>query len=152
GSQAVALEDSDTGLESSDFDLGISTDDLSLGESGSEVVALEEAEADEPRTGGRRGVAEFGEDEEFGDLIGSDEEVVEGADEEEPEAVVREVQVAAPPPPWGPLPALVMLPCVIVMFLVGIMGFELVQSAIGYKPPGMITKALGGLIGVGPRN
>jgi excisionase family DNA binding protein len=153
GSQAVALEDSETGLESSDFDLALSSDDIAVEEeSGSQVVALDEEE-ETPHPGGRRGAAAFGEEQDFGDLIGDDAVVEEGVEEEEEvEEVVREVQVAAPPPPWGPLPALVMLPCVIVMFLVGLMGFELVQSAIGYRPPGMITKALGGLLGVAPKN
>jgi hypothetical protein len=81
----------------------------------------------------------------------SGSQMVALGEEEEVKEVVREVQVAAPPL-WGPLPALVMLPWVLVMFLVGLMGFELVQSAIGHRPPGMITKALGWLLGVAPKN
>jgi hypothetical protein len=39
-----------------------------------------------------------------------------------------------PPPPadWGPLPAVLLFPTVIVMFFVGLMGFELVQGMWGY--------------------
>ena len=49
GSQAVALDESDTDLESSDFDLALGDEDAgSEDESGSQVVVLEdEEEADE---------------------------------------------------------------------------------------------------------
>ncbi len=40
-----------------------------------------------------------------------------------------------------------MLPCVIVMVLVGLLGFELVQSSGGYKSPGFLTKAISEMIG-----
>jgi hypothetical protein len=40
-----------------------------------------------------------------------------------------------------------MLPCVIVMVLVGLLGFELIQSASGYKSPGFLTKAVSEMIG-----
>src|SRR5260370_622542 len=47
GSQAVALDDSDTDVESSDFDLALGEEDIaSEEESGRQVVALEEEEAD----------------------------------------------------------------------------------------------------------
>jgi hypothetical protein len=78
-------------------------------------------------------------DEGFGEL----EEEAE-AEAEEEEAVYEK---ALPTAPWGALPVVFMLPCVIVLFLVGIMGFELVQSMVGHKPPGMLTKAIGGMMG-----
>jgi hypothetical protein len=36
---------------------------------------------------------------------------------------------------------------VIVMVLVGLLGFELVQSVGGYKAPGFLTKAVAEMIG-----
>ena len=40
------------------------------------------------------------------------------------------------------LPVVFMLPCVIIMFLVGIMGFEAVQTSAGLRPPGTLTRAV----------
>jgi hypothetical protein len=40
-----------------------------------------------------------------------------------------------------------MLPCVVVMVLVGIMGFEMLQHMTGYKPAGPLTRTLGDIIG-----
>ena len=34
-----------------------------------------------------------------------------------------------------------------VLFLVGVMGFELVQSMVTHRPPGMITRTIGGIVG-----
>jgi hypothetical protein len=58
---------------------------------------------------------------------------------------VREKLIEAAP--WGPLPVIFMLPCVIVMFVVGLMGFELIQAAAGYKEPGLLTRTIAELIG-----
>jgi excisionase family DNA binding protein len=144
-----AEESADAELESSDFDLAL--DDSELGgeeESGSQVVALDEEEV----------AAESGEIEETGDVV-VEEEAPEGEVEVEGEAEVEEEPEAdeavrtvvregyAKPAPWGALPVVFMLPCVVVMVLVGVMGFELVQSGNGYKAPGVLTKALGDLIG-----
>ena len=49
--------------------------------------------------------------------------------------------------PWGVMPVIFMLPCVIVMFLVGILGYELVQSSAGLKPPGPLTLAIAEMVG-----
>jgi hypothetical protein len=92
GSQAVALDESDTDLESSDFDLALGDEDMATeDESGSQIVALEdEEEVDEgaatvarPRRGGA-GVAEG---EEVEELLGEDEGQLEA--EEEPEVAGR---------------------------------------------------------------
>jgi len=40
------------------------------------------------------------------------------------------------------VPAIVMLPCVIVMLLVGMVGFEVVQSSVAHRPPGLVTRGL----------
>src|SRR5262249_19087778 len=88
----------------------------------------------------------------FEDLEAPSGEVsAEEAVEEEEEEPAREVVVAAPAAPWGALPVVFMLPCVVIMFLVGIMGFEMVSSMAGYRPPGMITKTVGGMLGVMPK-
>ena len=51
------------------------------------------------------------------------------------------------PAPWGAFPTFFMLPCVIVMVLVGIMGFEMLQHMTGYKPAGPLTRTVGDIIG-----
>jgi len=159
GSQAVALDDSDTDLESSDFDLAIGEEDIAADEeSGSQVLALDEEEdADEGaatitkptrgRAKGRgKGAPALEQEEDIDDLFGKDEVEAEAEEEEEREVVVQEVVVAAPAAPWGALPTVIMLPCVVVMLLVGILGFEMVQTMVGYKPPGTLTRAIGGML------
>jgi Helix-turn-helix domain len=129
GSQALALDESaEAELESSDFDLTLGEEEGAVDEeSGSQVVALEDE-------------GELGEGEEpaFDQFEAEGEEGAE-------EAAVSEK--ALPTAPWGVLPVAVMLPCVIVLFLVSVMGFELVQSVAAHKPPGMLTKAIGGMLG-----
>ena len=56
-------------------------------------------------------------------------------------------QTVMRPAPWGVVPTLLMLPCIVVMVLVGIMGFEMVQHMTGYKPPGFLTKTFAELVG-----
>jgi hypothetical protein len=115
-------------------------------ESGSQVIALDEEEA--PETPEEEG-AEVAVEEEEGAGDFADVEVEGEEEEAEVTGAVREVVRTeyAKPAPWGALPVVFMLPCVIVMVLVGLMGFELVQSASGYKAPGVLTKAIGDLIG-----
>jgi excisionase family DNA binding protein len=129
GSEAVALDESDTDLESSDFDLALDEQDAASDEeSGSEVVALEDEEnADagastvaRPRRKPAKKPA-------------PDEIEEEIAEEEEEEAVSRRAAVAAAPANWGVLPALVMIPCVAVMFFVTVMGYEMVRGMWGYR-------------------
>jgi hypothetical protein len=117
GSEAVAMEESDTDLESSDFDLAINEGDIEGEEgSGSQVVALEEDEAPA--------------DEDLDEL--------EAAEDVEPE--VRPVRAGpAAPVEWGLLPALVLIPCVLVMSLVGLMSWELVHGMQNYQQPGKAT-------------
>lgn len=141
GSEVAALQTSDSDVESSDFDLALDDSDLAVeDESGSQVVALDEEIADEAA----ETIA--------GEL--SEDMVVE---EEDEEAVgvgaVREVvrEKLIEPAPWGALPTVFMLPCVIVMIVVAIMGFELVQSTAGFKSAGFLTKTLHGLVGSNAR-
>jgi len=43
---------------------------------------------------------------------------------------------------WGVMPAIVMLVCVPIMFLVTLMGFEMVRSMNGYHKPNSLTQAI----------
>src|SRR5438477_425909 len=83
----------------------------------------------------RTAVAEGEEVEEAGDLdelLGEEGEGVEA--EAEAEEVGEPAAVAAPAE-WGILPAAVMIPCVLIMFFVGLMSFELLHSMWGYQKP-----------------
>ncbi|MCI0640261.1 MAG: hypothetical protein L0Y72_14380 [Gemmataceae bacterium] len=133
GSQVAALE---TDLESSDFD--ISLDDSSVEESGSQVVALDE-EADEAAATIATDAPEI--------EVELDEEgaVAAAPGQVRIKEVVREKLIE--PAPWGAMPVVFMLPCVIVMLLVGLLGFELAQSAAGFKSAGFLTRTIGEMIG-----
>jgi hypothetical protein len=152
GSEAVALDDSDS--ESSDFDLALEEGDAAGDEeSGSQVVALEdESEVDEagetvqrpmkkkaPAKAAAEASAEEGPLEELADVedeeaVAEDEEV-----EERPRRGAPAVAAVGAPAPWGPVPALVLLPCVVVMLLCGLMGYELIQNMVGYQQPGKVA-------------
>jgi hypothetical protein len=132
GSEVAALQTSDADLESSDFDLALDDSDLAVeDESGSQVVALDEESADEAA---ETIAGELGEELE----IGEEDEEATGPVRE----VVRERLIE--PAPWGALPVVFMLPCVIVMLMIGIMGFEMVQSSAGFKSTGFLTRTIGG--------
>jgi excisionase family DNA binding protein len=121
GSEALALEESETDVESSDFDLAL--DEEPVEESGSDAVALEESEED----------FEEGEEEPAYE---------EEAEEEEEAETVAAGAAAAPPAPWGVIPAVFLMPSVIVLFLVGLMSFELVQGMWGYHKPGKVSNLI----------
>jgi excisionase family DNA binding protein len=157
GSEAVALEDQDTGLESSDFDLALSEDDApSADESQSEVVTIDEEEAPRRKPRGKTrkappppaaaeeeeaaGFEQFGTD----DVEAEPEVEAEIEGEVEVHTVVKEKVL--PAAPWGVMPVLFMVPCVAVMVLVALLGFELVQNMNGYKSPGLVTRALNNII------
>jgi hypothetical protein len=53
-----------------------------------------------------------------------------------------------PAAPWGAVPVIFMLPCVIIMFLVGILGFELVQTNGGANQPGFFTETVAKTFGL----
>jgi excisionase family DNA binding protein len=128
----------DTELESSDFDLALDDSELAADEeSGSQVVALDEEEVEPVAEGEEVEVTDVEEEAEFGELEGEEaEEIATGpARVEYRDKILR-------PAPWGAVPAVVMFPCVIVMLLVGLVGYELVQSSVGMHPPGMMTRAL----------
>ncbi len=142
-SQVAALQ---TDLDSSDFDLALSDSDIAVeDESGSQVVALDEEEAEEgaATVAARRKGAPTADYEAAEDVAELDTEAE--AEEAAAAGVVREVvrKELVQPAPWGALPVLCLLPCVVIMLLVGIMGLELVQTGSGFKPAGFLTKMLG---------
>jgi hypothetical protein len=127
----------DTETESSDFDLALDDSELAADEeSGSQVVALDEEEV-EP-------VAEESEvtaPEEEGEFADLEEEAELEEDETRPARVeVRERLLR--PAPWGPVPAIVMFLCVPIMMLSGMVGYEMVQSSVAQRPPGLMTRTL----------
>jgi hypothetical protein len=197
GSDAMAVEEADTELESSDFELAIGEADVEaeVDESGSMVVPLDEdeevavddaaetvtaksrqkkkpqAKVEKPvkKTKARPPSGEVEveaeaeldtEDMGFEDLAeplaeAEVEEPEAELDEEEPLAeeepgkprVIRET-VVLQQAPWGIFPTVVLLPCVVVMVLLGIMGVELIQQQQqGSYKPGVLTKAIAGIIG-----
>jgi hypothetical protein len=121
GSEAVALEDVDADLEDSDFDL-----DIGEVEEEPVVDVDEDADAGAATVAQRRRRPRREEEEEDLDL--GVPPVVEEEEEEEEAA-----PVAAAPATWGPLPAIFLIPTVIVLFLVGLMSFEMVHGMWGYK-------------------
>jgi excisionase family DNA binding protein len=163
GSEAVALDDADTGLDSSDFDLALDEGDVAKeDESGSQVVALDE-EADEaeataqaparkPRPKPKKAPVAAVEEEEVEaeeepdfDLGRAEEEELEAEEEEEPARTVVQEKLL-PAAPWGAWPAVFMTLSVAVMIVVTMLGFELVQSMSGYKSPGLVTQTLTNIV------
>jgi hypothetical protein len=55
-------------------------------------------------------------------------------DEDEEETVPSE-RAAAAPAPWGPLPAIILFPALLIMTLGGLMGYELLHTMMGYQQP-----------------
>jgi excisionase family DNA binding protein len=158
GSEAVALDEADdTDLEGSDFEISLDDDSTTGEQSDSQVVALEdEEEADDaaatiarPRKTKTASKARLIPDEDeseldLGDLESGprkkkriDVEDEEEAEEEEEEEVAA---AAAPPAEWGPLPAILLAPAVLALFLVSLMGFEMIQSMWGYHRPAKVGR------------
>jgi hypothetical protein len=162
--EVPALEESDDAavtdseLESSDFDLALDDSELAQeDESGSQVVALDEDDAETVvDADGDAVVDDVDVEEESSDFQDLDQDVeveedgvdVDAETDEETqtvgqgrrETVIREKLI--PAAPWGMLPVIFMLPCVVVMFLVGILGYELMKTTAGMQPPGPLTRAL----------
>jgi hypothetical protein len=149
--KGVSLEEGDTDLESSDFDLSLGDED-----SGSQVVALEEEEADEGaatvahKARSSAPAAEQEETDEIDELLAEDE-VEELPGEEEEEDFRPRRAVAAAPAEWGVLPALILMPSVVITLLVCLMSFELLHTMWGYhysnRPSAWLVKTFAGMIG-----
>jgi hypothetical protein len=148
GSEAVALESSDTDLEKSDFDVAIDDSD-SVPESGSEVVLLEDEEDGSPKAKKKPAkkpakVVDDG-DVDLADVEEEEESSVSKAlkgakarrdeDEEEEEAAATVPAGAYQPVPWGPVPMIFLLPAFLLMLVGAIMSYELVHTMTGYQQP-----------------
>jgi len=123
-SQAVALDDGDTDLESSDFDLQVDSGVLARGgdDSGSQVVQLEEE--------GSLSDAEIGSVDEM--LL---ERELEEAYEEEAEIEEDEddaVTVPAAEAEWHIIDVVALSACALFMFIAGLMSYELMRGMWGY--------------------
>ncbi len=125
-----------------DFDLP------AVDESGSEVVAVE---TDTDLDGGFE--VDAGSDE--GVVLSDDAVELEEDDEPSAARALRGVSrddddyapagvrtVVAAPPVWGPLPAAVLLPCMVLLFLGSLMSFEALRGMWGYHQPSRPAGAL----------
>lgn len=115
----------DSSLDDSDFDLA--ADDGAAEDSASEVVAIEEDETAE-----------------------EDLEPLEDDADERISAAPAAAMVAAPAA-WGPLPIIALIPSTLVMFLVVLMGYELLRSMWGHQTrtpvPGFFVRTVAGMFG-----
>jgi hypothetical protein len=137
-SEAVALDESDTDLESSDFDLALDeADAVAEDESASEVVALDDEEAPKPKK--RKRKAADDEDEGEVDLDDLDASAaLAGVRDEDEEYEAREADeerevVVAAPAKWGPVPAVLMFLCLLIMLPATLMAYETLHSVWGYQ-------------------
>ena len=146
GSEVVAIDSADTDLENSDFDIAIGDDDIVADDDSAsqvmlvddEAVLVEEDDA-QPRTGKKRRDTRAGMED---DVLLDDLETEGGssassamrrARHDDDDAPVR--TVVAKPATWGPLPAILLLPCLIIVLLGGLMSFEVLRGMWGYQQP-----------------
>lgn len=154
GSEVVAI-DSDTDVDDSgsDFEMAIDDGDAPVDEedSASQVVLVDDD--------GQVYSEEAVEEDAFAGADVSEEEAsissvmrqrAKHTDEDEEEAEVR--TVVAGPVRWGPLPAIVLLPTLLVSFLGMLMSFELVRGMWGYhqttKPGNIIVRTMADQFGM----
>jgi len=149
-SEVVSLDEADTDLESSDFDLALDEEDVAAeDDSASEVVALddEEVASTKKKIKKKKPVVDE-DDEDAGEVDLGDVELddaaaaLEGVRADEDEDYEAAAVVSAAPARWGPLPAILMFPTVIVMFLGGLMAYETLHSAWGYSQSSQPTTPL----------
>jgi hypothetical protein len=163
GSEVVAIESSDTDLENSDFDIVIDDSDIPLeDESASQVVLVddddsvdaveiedeavvlaEDDEAPAPKSKSKRKQAVMADED---DVVAVEEDddawgaaTSQPGEDDEP---IRTGPAYVAPPRWGPLPALLLLPCIMVVLLGSMMGYEMVRSQMGYQKPEKPTEPL----------
>ncbi|HVL11721.1 MAG TPA: hypothetical protein VM529_04105 [Gemmata sp.] len=145
GSEAVALESSDTDLEAADFDVAADDGTEVTPESGSEVVLLEEEDdAPKARKGKPARKKAADEDVDLADVEEEDEEEssvskalkgARGRDEDEVEEEAAVPAGAYRPVPWGPVPVIFLLPAFLLMMVGAIMSYEVVKTMTGYQQP-----------------
>jgi len=176
GSEVVAIESSDTDLENSDFDIAIDDSDIPLeDESASQVVLVDDEDAmeiedegvvleddDEQPVARKSGKARKQafvdvDDVEDADAVEAVDDEDEGqwtaatkdklGDDDEP---IRTGGYMAPPR-WGPLPAILLLPCLLIVLIGGMMSFEMIRGQWGYqqpnKPSDSLVRGLAGQFG-----
>jgi hypothetical protein len=155
GSEAVALEP-DTDLEKSDSDFEEASDSDVVVEdtSGSEVVLVEEEDEATPKAKAKKKPAPRKvEDSDDGDVDLADVDLaaeddasaskalkgLKGRDADEEADEEEEAETAAVgayrPIPWGPIPALFLLPAMVITIIGGLMGYELLHTMWGYQQP-----------------
>jgi hypothetical protein len=78
---------------------------------------------------------------EVDELLEADEREEAAAEvgEGEEETVSPRLAAAAPAAPWGALPAVFLLPCVVVLLIAGLMGYELIHGMWGYQQPSKVS-------------
>jgi hypothetical protein len=174
GSEVVAVESSDTDLENSDFDIALDESDIQAeDESGSQVVLLDDEP--QPTAGGASGRAaaaaagavagaaaaaavsgrrrrpavddvEVEDDDAAGALRG----VRRGEDADE-----ELVPARGRPLTWGPLPAAVLIPTLILTFLGTVMSYESLRGMWAYhhgtQPSGSLVRSIAGLFDADPK-
>lgn len=171
GSEVLPMEEADTDLESSDFDLAVDSEEMSTDsdESGSNVDIVDE-EDDAPKSKKKKKTKLQLDDDDSGGVSFDDMDLdesnvsaskalrgVKSDDESEDIEAVEDEDgvpvgaVVAAPAPWGPLPALLLLPTVLLAFVGTIMAYEVIGGMFGYKTsPNLVVESVSGLFGVKP--
>ena len=151
-SEAVALEP-EPDIETADSDVvEVSDSDASDETSGSEVVLVDDEEEEARPKARKKGATKKAEPTEEGDvdladvdLADEDEESVskalkgakgrKGDEEDEDEEALAVPAGAYRPMPWGVLPALFLFPTLAFTLIGALMGFEILQTMMGYQQP-----------------
>lgn len=139
GSEAVALDEGETDLESSEFDLSLEGE-----ESGSQVVPLEdEEEFDEgAATVQRKAAGAAAKKGDLGEELDEDLNEAPVAEEEDEVAMAAAPVAAAPPADWPVWVPLVSMCSTIFLFIVSLMSFELIQGMWGYHTGNKVSNLI----------
>ena len=136
GSEVVAIDSADTDLENSDFDIAISDEDAPVeDESASQVLLVDDDDVVPVARKGSSRRSTLANDDMMDDLEtdegSSASSAMRKASYDDDDAPVR--TVVAKPVSWGPLPAVVLIPCLIVVLIGGMMSFEVLRGMWGYQ-------------------
>jgi len=158
-SESLALEEADTDLEGSS-DLALDDDGEPLDESASEVVVVDEEIANASKSKRRRRIDDDDDDIDYDDLDSSDSaskalagvKHEEGDDEDEDEPVAGVYR----PAKYGIFTITMLAITTPVIFLTGLMGYELLHSMWGYqtgnRPSAMVIKLVAGTFDLAPKD
>lgn len=167
-SEVAAMEESDTDLENSDFDLAVDGADSDSEESASEVMELDDEDEPKAKKGGKAKPKKLkgGDDDDGGisfDDMDLDESMsasraLKGARADDFEEVDEDGRPYAAgamvpaPPSWSPLAIIPLAISMFLLFLGGLMGYELLHSMWGYqqpsKPSGILVEGIAKMFGV----